>query len=161
VIIDMGDYSENNGWTFNPGRTAKFIRNVTPSEFAKVVFNELQSGKTKTQAAVSLKMAAETLNKLIDKHPEVALAVQAGKDAAKARWEQVLQTKATTNSEGDTKALLYYMNNVFKDDYSSTRDNTLQTPPVTTIYNNNYGTENKAVEVKKEEERLIIEDDNE
>lgn len=89
------------------------------SEMAEVARNELSKGKSISAACVALDIQRSTFYKYIERCPDFAEAVEKGKNASQAFWEE----RGTAGIFGEIDKFsatpwMFVMKNRFRDDYA-------------------------------------------
>jgi len=83
----------------------------------------LADGKSIARVATNLGVCRETIYEWRDIHPEFAVALKKGKDAAQARWEDIGESGITGAIKNfSATAWMFTMKNRFRDDYKEDKE---------------------------------------
>ena len=99
-----------------------------PSEFSQEHLDQLNDlgheGETKTEMAVALGIARDTLYRWDKEHPDFSDALKRAVERSQAWWERTLRRQAhgLCESGASATAAIFAMKNQFRDDYKDRHD---------------------------------------
>jgi hypothetical protein len=83
----------------------------------------LSNGKSISRLATTLGVCRDTIYEWRDKHPEFALALKRGRDAAQARWEDIGEDGIMGEIKNfSASAWIFTMKNRFRADYAEDKE---------------------------------------